>query len=145
VFNLLPGTGLGFPDNAGILAFDLGHPFALIVPEEYYALIHLTALETMGNFSIRTLISPVISIDRFESFHAKRVFGRFFCSDGRSRKFVVSPQTGIKAIPRVLQAVSKSNPSEISTKIGFGRIVSWRAHDYKVKSKSKIKAKLRQQ
>lgn len=111
MFSLIPGAGLGFPDNAGILAFGLGHPFTLIIPEEYYALIHLIAADGVYSFSSRDLVGVVISADRHEFLEAKSEFPRqFFCADDRVRKFSASPYSAIQAATsKVVQIMGQSN------------------------------------
>ena len=148
MFNLIPGAGLGFPDNAGILAFGLGHPFILIVPEEYYALIHLIAADGVRSFSSRDLVGVIISADRHEFLEAKSEFPlQFFCADDRVRKFSISPYPSVQAVSsKVVQIMSQSNLDFIVGEVGKGDIT---AEEQKrgaqvVFRKSRIDTKFRQ-
>ena len=88
MFNLIPGAGLGLSDNAGILAFGLGHPFA---PIGYYVMIYLIAADGIYGFSSRDLAGVVIFADRSEFLEAEDGFPRqLSCFEDRVKKFTAS-------------------------------------------------------
>jgi hypothetical protein len=150
VFNFIPGAGLGLSDNAGILAFGLGHPFTLIVPEEYYALIHLIAADGVYSFSSRDLVGVVISADRHEFLEAKSEFPRqFFCVDDRVRKFSTSPYPAVQAISsKVVQIIGQSDLDFITGEVGKDGIAAEGGKEKKgfqvVFHNPELNAKLRQ-
>jgi hypothetical protein len=148
VFNLIPGSGLGLPDNAGILAFGLGHPFTLIIPEEYYALIHLIAADGVYSFSSRDLVGVVISVDRHEFLEAKdRSPRQFFCADDRVRKFSTSPYPAVQAVSSgVVQIMGQSNLDFIVGEVGKDDVTAeGPKRDFRVVfHRSQLDAKLRQ-